>query len=210
MKVSPSILACDFSNIELETKKINATDCEYIHLDVMDGEFVPNKTFDYNFINTLKFNKIYDTHLMIKNPLAIIEKYYDSSDIISFHVEAESKDDILNFLKNKPLNKKIGLSIKPKTDVSILVPFLPYLDMVMVMTVEPGFGGQKFMEENLSKAEELILLRNKFNYNFLIEVDGGVNGETVKLCHDKGVDIVVAGTYIFKSDNYQERINSLR
>lgn len=210
MKVSPSILACDFSNIELETKKINTTDCEYIHLDVMDGEFVPNKTFDYNFINTLKFNKIYDTHLMIKNPLSIIEKYYDSSDIISFHVEAESKDDILNFLKNKPLNKKIGLSIKPKTDVSILVPFLPYLDMVMVMTVEPGFGGQKFMEENLSKVEELILLRNKFNYNFLIEVDGGVNGETVKLCHDKGVDIVVAGTYIFKSDNYQERINSLR
>lgn len=210
MKVSPSILACDFSNIELETKKINTTDCEYIHLDVMDGEFVPNMTFDYNFINTLKFNKIYDTHLMIKNPLSIIEKYYDSSDIISFHVEAETQEDILNFLKNKPLNKKIGLSIKPKTDVSILVPFLPYLDMVMVMTVEPGFGGQKFMEENLSKVEELILLRNKFNYNFLIEVDGGVNGETVKLCHDKGVDIVVAGTYIFKSDNYQERINSLR
>lgn len=210
MKVSPSILACDFSNIELETKKINTTDCEYIHLDVMDGEFVPNKTFDYNFINTLKFNKIYDTHLMIKNPLSIIEKYYDSSDIISFHVEAETQEDILNFLKNKPLNKKIGLSIKPKTDVSILVPFLPYLDMVMIMTVEPGFGGQKFMEENLSKVEELILLRNKFNYNFLIEVDGGVNGETVKLCHDKGVDIVVAGTYIFKSDNYQERINSLR
>lgn len=210
MKVSPSILACDFSNIELETKKINTTDCEYIHLDVMDGEFVPNITFDYNFINTLKFNKIYDTHLMIKNPLSIIEKYYDSSDIISFHVEAETQEDILNFLKNKPLNKKIGLSIKPKTDVSILVPFLPYLDMVMVMTVEPGFGGQKFMEENLSKVEELILLRNKFNYNFLIEVDGGVNGETVKLCHDKGVDIVVAGTYIFKSDNYQERINSLR
>ena len=210
MKVSPSILACDFSNIELETKKINTTDCEYIHLDVMDGEFVPNMTFDYNFINTLKFNKIYDTHLMIKNPLSIIEKYYDSSDIISFHVEAETQEDILNFLKNKPLNKKIGLSIKPKTDVSILVPFLPYLDMVMVMTVEPGFGGQKFMEENLSKVEELILLRNKFNYNFLIEVDGGVNGETVKLCNDKGVDIVVAGTYIFKSDNYQERINSLR
>lgn len=210
MKVSPSILACDFSNIELETKKINTTDCEYIHLDVMDGEFVPNMTFDYNFINTLKFNKIYDTHLMIKNPLSIIEKYYDSSDIISFHVEAETQEDILNFLKNKPLNKKIGLSIKPKTDVSILVPFLPYLDMVMVMTVEPGFGGQKFMEENLSKVEELILLRNKFNYNFLIEVDGGVNGETVKLCQDKGVDIVVAGTYIFKSDNYQERINSLR
>lgn len=210
MKVSPSILACDFSNIELETKKINTTDCEYIHLDVMDGEFVPNMTFDYNFINTLKFNKIYDTHLMIKNPLSIIEKYYDSSDIISFHVEAETQEDILNFLKNKPLNKKIGLSIKPKTEVSILVPFLPYLDMVMVMTVEPGFGGQKFMEENLSKVEELILLRNKFNYNFLIEVDGGVNGETVKLCHDKGVDIVVAGTYIFKSDNYQERINSLR
>lgn len=210
MKVSPSILACDFSNIELETKKINTTDCEYIHLDVMDGEFVPNMTFDYNFINTLKFNKIYDTHLMIKNPLSIIEKYYDSSDIISFHVEAETQEDILNFLRNKPLNKKIGLSIKPKTDVSILVPFLPYLDMVMVMTVEPGFGGQKFMEENLSKVEELILLRNKFNYNFLIEVDGGVNGETVKLCHDKGVDIVVAGTYIFKSDNYQERINSLR
>lgn len=210
MKVSPSILACDFSNIELETKKINTTDCEYIHLDVMDGEFVPNMTFDYNFINTLKFNKIYDTHLMIKNPLSIIEKYYDSSDIISFHVEAETQEDILNFLKNKPLNKKIGLSIKPKTDVSILVPFLPYLDMVMVMTVEPGFGGQKFMEENLSKVEELILLRNKFNYNFLIEVDGGVNKDTVKLCHDKGVDIVVAGTYIFKSDNYQERINSLR
>ena len=210
MKVSPSILACDFSNIELETKKINNTDCEYIHLDVMDGEFVPNKTFDYNFINTLKFNKIFDTHLMIKNPLSVIEKYYETSDIISFHVEAETKESILDFLKNKPKNKLIGLSIKPKTDVSILEPFLPFIDMIMIMTVEPGFGGQKFMPENLSKVDELIRLKTRHNYSFLIEVDGGVNGETAKLCKACGVDIVVAGTYIFKSDNYQERINMLR
>ena len=209
MKVSPSILAMDFKNKEQEIIKIDNTDCEYIHLDVMDGIFVPNTTFDYNFIKTLNSKKIYDTHLMIEKPLSVIDEYLNISDYVTFHYEAEELEKIKSFLMNKG-NKKIGLSIKPNTNVEVLDDLLEYLDLVLVMSVEPGFGGQKFIPSALDKIKYLKEMKEKNNYQYLIEVDGGINEETSKLCKEVGCEIVVAGTYIFKQQNYQEQINKLR
>ncbi len=209
MKVSPSVLAMDFNNVLEETKKINDTDCEYIHLDVMDGKFVPNKTFDYHFIKELKFKQLFDTHLMIENPLDIIDEYIKISDIVSFHYEAEKHDIIKDYLMNKKYSK-IGLSIKPKTNPEEIKDLLPYLDMVMVMSVEPGFGGQKFMDLCLPKIKYLKETKIQNNYNYLIEVDGGINNENASLVKEAGCEIVVAGTYIFKSEDYQKSINSIR
>lgn len=209
MKVSPSILAMDFNNIESETNRINNTDCEFIHLDVMDGKFVPNQTFDDSLIKKLKFKQLFDTHLMIENPLSVIERYIEISDYVTFHYEAESHEDILNYLKyNK--HSKIGLSIKPNTDVSVLEEMLPYLDLVLVMSVEPGFGGQKFMDSSLAKIKYLKEQKNINNYNYLIEVDGGINEENAAKVKDAGCEVVVAGTYIFKALDYQEQINKIR
>ena len=209
MKVSPSILSMDFNNIDLETKRINETDCEFIHLDVMDGKFVPNSTFDYKLIETLKFNKIFDTHLMIKNPLSVINVYTKISDYVTFHYEAEKHEDILEYLKNKK-QSKIGLSIKPNTNVNVLDEFLPYLDLVLVMSVEPGFAGQKFMDICLNKIKYLKEKKEKNNYSYLIEVDGGINEENAKKVKEAGCEIVVAGTFVFKATDYQEQINKIR
>ena len=209
MIVAPSILAMDFKNIAKETNLINQTDCEWIHLDVMDGIFVPNKTFDETFIKDLKFNKVFDTHLMIQNPLAVIDKYLAVSKYVTFHYEAEKESAILAYLKQKG-SHQIGLSIKPATEVSVLDKFLPYLDLVLVMSVEPGFGGQSFMMSALDKIKYLQEQKTKHGYHYLIEVDGGINQETARLCKQAGCEVVVAGTYIFKSDHYQKQISNLR
>ena len=208
MIISPSILAMDFNNQPLEELRINQTDCEWIHLDVMDGIFVPNKTFDESFIKKLQFKKVFDTHLMITNPLSQIDKYIPYSDYVTFHYEAENESDILEYLKNK--KTRIGLSIKPNTKVEVLDNLLPYLDLLLVMSVEPGFGGQSFMESALDKIKYLKKQKEKNGYHYLIEVDGGINAETAKLCKEAGCEVVVAGTYIFKSDNYQKQIDNLR
>ena len=209
MIVAPSILAMNFNEVDQETSLINETDCEWIHLDVMDGIFVPNKTFDDTFIKDLGFNKVFDTHLMIEHPLKVIDKYQAISTYVTFHYEAETESDILTFLKQKK-NIKIGLSIKPGTKVGVLDQFLPYLDLVLVMSVEPGFGGQSFMDSALEKIKYLKEQKEVKGYHYLIEVDGGINQETAALCKQVGCEVVVAGTYIFKSNNYQERINTLR
>ena len=209
MRVSPSILAMDFNNIENETNKINNTDCEFIHLDVMDGKFVPNTTFDYNLIKELKFKQIFDTHLMIEKPLSVLDTYIKISDYVTFHYEAESHNDILDYLKNKKYSR-IGLSIKPNTSVFVLEEMLPYLDLVLIMSVEPGFGGQKFMESSLEKIKYLKEQKELNNYNYLIEVDGGINEENAKKVKEAGCEVVVAGTYIFKAENYQSQIDKIR
>lgn len=209
MRVSPSILAMDFNNIEIETNKINNTDCEFIHLDVMDGKFVPNTTFDYNLIKKLKFKQIFDTHLMIEKPLSVLDTYIKISDYVTFHYEAESHNDILDYLKNKKYSR-IGLSIKPNTSVLVLEEMLPYLDLVLIMSVEPGFGGQKFMESSLEKIKYLKEQKELNNYNYLIEVDGGINEENAKKVKEAGCEVVVAGTYIFKAENYQNQIDKIR
>lgn len=202
MKVSASILSCDFSNLENEFKKINGL-VDFIHLDVMDGHFVPNISFGPDIIDSIRklSNVPFESHLMISNPLKYINRF-KSSDIIIFHLECDDNpEEVISEIKK--MNKKVGISIKPKTDVKNLDKFLEYIDLVLIMTVEPGFGGQSFMQDQV---EKIKYLKNKID----IEVDGGINNKSSRICEDAGASICVAGTYIFKSDNIRESVEKLR
>ena len=196
MIVSPSILAADFNNIDQEIKKINDSICEFVHLDVMDGIFVPNTTFDEK--------------LMIENPQLVLDKYYEAgADYVTFHLEAcPNCLDIIKEYKSK--NKKIGLSIKPNTSVLELDKYLEYLDLILVMSVEPGFGGQKFMDSSLDKIKYLKNKKQENNYQYIIEVDGGINKDTAQLVKKVGCEAVVAGTYLFKNENFVEAVKGLK
>ncbi len=208
--ISPSILACDFLNLENELNLLNNTDCEYLHLDVMDGHFVNNLTFGYQLISCIrtKTNKVLDVHLMISNPTRYLEEYINAgSDIITIHLEIkEDINNIIDIIKSN--NKKVGIAIKPDTDLDLLTPYLDKIDLVLVMSVNPGFGGQSFIESSTNRIKHLVKLREENNYNYVINVDGGVNNSTRDKVED--ADILVAGSYVFNSDDYQERITSLR
>lgn len=204
MIVSPSILAADFNALDQEMKKVNDSSCEWVHLDVMDGKFVPNTTFDEKLVKELRpiSNKVFDVHLMIEKPVEHVMKYYEAgADYVTFHFEAcENIKEVLETLKKQ--NLKVGLSIKPATSVTVLDEFLPYLDLILVMSVEPGKGGQKFMDSCLDKIDYLVKKRSESNYSYLVEVDGGINLDTAKLVKKVGCDVVVAGTYLFKNENF--------
>lgn len=208
--ISPSILACDFLNLESELNLLNNTDCEYLHLDVMDGHFVNNLTFGYQLISSIrnKTDKVLDVHLMISNPTKYLEEYINAgSDVITIHLEIEEDiNNIIDIIKRN--NKKVGIAIKPDTDLSLLTPYLDKIDLVLVMSVNPGFGGQSFIGTSTNRINELAKLREENNYNYVINVDGGVNKNTRDKV--KNADILVAGSYVFNSDDYQERITSLR
>ena len=211
MEVSPSILTCDFSNLKNDLEDIKNL-VKYIHIDVMDGDFVQNLTFGPKFVKDFKKyckDNIFDVHLMISNPLKYIGNFAEAgSDIITFHVEAKS--DVRKTIDEiKKYNKLVGLSIKPATKVDAIKDYLAELDIVLVMSVEPGFGGQKFMPVAIEKIKELYDLREKNGYHYQIEVDGGVNADTVKLCKEAGIDIVVAGSYVMNAENRKERIDNL-
>ena len=208
--ISPSILACDFLNLENELNLLNNTDCEYLHLDVMDGHFVNNLTFGYQLISCIrtKTDKVLDVHLMISNPTRYLEEYINAgSDIITIHLEIEEDiNNIIDIIKSN--NKKVGIAIKPDTDLELLTPYLDKIDLILVMSVNPGFGGQSFIESSTNRIKHLVKLREENNYNYVINVDGGVNNSTRDKVED--ADILVAGSYVFNSDDYQERITSLR
>lgn len=206
MKISPSMLASDYANLEAELKKCESA--ELIHLDVMDGHFVPNISIGAPVIKAMKrvCSVPFDVHLMISDPLKYIEDFADAgADIITFHTECES--DI-----NETINKilecgcKAALAVKPATPVEAVYPYIDKLSMVLVMTVEPGFGGQSFMENMMPKIERL---RADFP-DIDIQVDGGVNAETIKACARAGANVFVAGSAVFKSENPQETIALLR
>ncbi len=209
LKIAPSILS-KLNELDETITILNSLPIEAIHMDVMDGKFVKNKTFDYTLIERIKTPKIIDTHLMIEKPLDVIDRYLACSDIVTFHLEAVNGDELSAFLKNKPLNKKIGLSIKPQTNVLDLVPYLNSIDLVLVMTVEPGQGGQAFMMDMLPKIKFLSDYKAKNNLDYLIEVDGGINSENVQLLKANGAEMIVVGTFFFKNDNYLLTIDSLR
>lgn len=208
MKISPSMLACDFSKMGEEIQKIKNADM--VHMDVMDGNFVPNISFGADVIKSLrsKSKLPFDTHLMIDNPLKYIKSFADAgSDIITFHIESKS-DTSSTINEIKKYGKKVGLSLKPGTKADTLLPFLNNIDLVLIMTVEPGFGGQKFMENQMEKA--IFLKNHSKNKNLLIEVDGGVNFETIKTIKKYPVDICVSGTCIFRSENAKKVVEELK
>ena len=201
--ISPSILGGTFSNMEKIISDLDKSKAEYIHFDVMDGDFVPNLTFGPQLISDVrKFsNKIFDVHLMINRVEKFLDDYIEAgSDIITFHLEInENIKNIIEKIKTK--NIQCGLAIKPKTSWSEIQPYLKLIDQVIIMTVEPGFGGQKFMEDQLDKIKNISSYIKSNNLNVGIEIDGGINFETGKICVEAGANILVAGSFLFKQSN---------
>ena len=210
MKVSVSILTLDFANVEKNFVPI-ARDVDYIHMDIMDAEFVPNISFGYSVVASLRklTDKPFDTHLMMMHPQRYIKEFVEAgSQYITFHVEADC--DVLETIKLiKSYGIGAGISIKPKTTVEEIEKYLPYVDMVLVMSVEPGFGGQKFMTSAIDKVKYLSELKKNNNYNYLINIDGGINGNTAPSIAPY-VDLAVSGSYICNADNPKERIEILK
>lgn len=209
MKIAVSVLDC-VSRVE-GVCLLNDTDIDYIHIDVMDGRFVSKVSFE-NIEEIKNINEVskypMDVHLMIDNPVEYISKLEGLNiEYITFHLEMEK--DIKSVISTiRECGYKVGISIKPGTDIKKIEPYLGYIDLVLVMSVEPGMGGQKFMEKSIDKISRLRTLASKLNRDIVIEVDGGVNDETIYNLND--VDIAVVGSYITKSDDYKERVDRLR
>lgn len=213
--VAPSVLAADKTRLLEEILSVQELGAEYLHFDVMDGVFVPNTSYSLSDLKAIadKHKMVNDVHIMIINPLELGKEFAKAgADIVTFHFEAcKDDEEVFKTIKSiKDCGKKVGLSIKPKTDVKVYDKFLTDIDLALIMSVEPGFGGQKFIPNALDKIEYLRKVIDEKHLNVLIEVDGGINAETGKLCREKGADILVAGTYIFNQVDKKERIESLR
>jgi len=212
IKISPSILAADFANLGSEIQSISNAD--YIHFDVMDGIFVPNISFGLTVLSSVRkvTDMVLDVHLMITTPSKYAARFAETGgDIITFHPEADESDNIHNAINEiHKLGKKAGLSVKPGTPAAALLPYIDKLDLVLVMTVEPGYGGQKFMSDMLPKISEVRSMIDSRGLDCDLEVDGGINHETAKLCIDAGANVLVAGSDVFKATDREKRINELR
>ena len=212
IKISPSVLACDLSRLAEEVKSINDAGADMVHLDVMDGTFVTNISFGLPVIASLRKNTdmFFDVHLMIDRPERYAERFIEAgADLLTFHYEAsECPEKTLDLIRS--IGKKAGLSVKPATPIDTVFPLLDKCDLVLVMTVEPGYGGQSFMHETLGKIKTLREEISRRNLDVDIQVDGGINAETARLVKEAGANNLVAGSYVFKESDRRSAIDSLR